>query len=148
MDEVARLPEDAWCPMPAEDGVWRGLEVAEIGFVPNMWARQKAGHVMRIVVTRRELVGELGMGLDNIPTTGGRPVYRVRCDFTNIPAPGETAAGFCAEIGLSCPDSSVAKRSRSKNRWPITVPTVSGGQSSNQAGGDRSNPRKTAQKPN
>lgn len=46
---------------------------------------------MRFVVTRRKLPGELGIGLNDIPATGGRPTHRVRCYFINIPAPDATA---------------------------------------------------------
>ena len=98
MDEVGQLPEDAWRPMRAEDGEPSGLEVAELGFVSNMGARQKASHVMRFVATRRELPGELGIGLDDIPARGGRPAYRVRCYFTNIPAPDATAAERAGDL--------------------------------------------------
>ena len=98
MEEVDRLPEDAWRPLPADGEACR-LEVAELGFVPNIGARQGASHVMRFVATRRELPGELGVDPGDIPAAGGRPAYRLRCCFTNIPAPDATPAELANGLG-------------------------------------------------
>ena len=70
MEEVDRLPEDAWRPLPADGEACR-LGVAELGFVPNMGARQGASHLMRFVATRRELPGELGVDPGGIPAAAG-----------------------------------------------------------------------------
>lgn len=102
--EVSRLPEDAWSPVPPpeRDGAadaGSGLECAELGFVSEMAARQKRSHVVRYVVTRRPLPGQLGVGHDEIAGAGGE-AWKIRAYCTNFPAPdaerGDRASGPAA----------------------------------------------------
>ena len=93
MAEVARLAEDDWRPMPADRRRRRAasgggpLECAELPYVPASTLGMKAHHVVRYVVTRRALPGELGLDEGDLPAAQGKPAYRIRAYVTNFPAP-------------------------------------------------------------
>ncbi len=88
MAEVARLGEDAWRPMTGPAVSDRAqLECAELPFVSNGSYSARPEHVIRYVVTRRAMVGELGLDVGELPAEGGRPAYRIRAYMTNFPAP-------------------------------------------------------------
>ena len=93
MKEVAQLPKEAWKPLLNEDGELSEIEeVAEVGFVSNMGARQKSSDVMRYVAIRRPVPNELGIGSDRVVDMEDGLAYKVSCCFTNIPAPDATAS--------------------------------------------------------
>ncbi len=84
MAEVARLSEDAWRPMAGERAQ---LECAELPYVPESTYSARPEHVVRFVVTRRILPGDLGLGEGELPASNGSPAYRIRAYMTNFPAP-------------------------------------------------------------
>ena len=93
MAEVARLGEDAWRPVPVSGRNRRAapdrapLECAELPYVPASTLAMKPHHVVRHVVTRRALPGELGLDEGELPAARGRPAYRIGAYVTNFPAP-------------------------------------------------------------
>lgn len=93
MAEVARLGEDAWRPMPVSGRNRRAapdrapLECAELPYVPASTLAMKPHHVVRHVVTRRALPGELGLDEGELPAAQGRPACRIGACVTNFPAP-------------------------------------------------------------
>lgn len=96
MAEVAQLTDDAWSPMARTgSGAARSdrveLECAELPYVSNRSHSSRPEHVIRYVVTRRVLAGELGLGEGDLPATDGRPAYRVSAYMTNFPAPNALA---------------------------------------------------------
>ncbi len=109
MAEVARLGEDAWRPMPVSGRNRRAashgaqLECAELPYVPASTLAMKPHHVVRYVVTRRALPGELGLDEGDLPAAHGRPAYRIRAYVTNFPAPD--AIGAEKANGLETMDS-------------------------------------------
>ena len=95
MAEVARLEEGAWRPMRRPSRGRDGsaapdraqLECAELPYVPASTYSARPEHVIRFVVTRRVLTGELGLGEGKLPASDGRPAYRISAYMTNFPAP-------------------------------------------------------------
>lgn len=82
---VREVEERAWQAVGAGDE----REVAEIPYVSGLAAGQKPWHVLRYLVVRRPLRGELGLGENDLPATSGRGAMRLRLMFTNIPDPEE-----------------------------------------------------------
>ena len=92
MAEVARLRENAWHPMSEPRSTQAApdkpqLECAELPYVPASTYSARPEHVIRFVVTRRVLTGELGLGEGELPASDGSPAYRVSAYMTNFPAP-------------------------------------------------------------
>ncbi len=92
LEEVKRLPEDAWSPVasgiePASGDEAGDLECAELPFVSNMDARSRPEDVIRYVATRRPIPWNLGFGESERPAADGKPSYRFRAYLTNFPAP-------------------------------------------------------------
>ena len=90
MAEVARLADDAWRPVASDKP---GLECAELPYVSQAAGRARPEHVIRYVVTRRVLSGELGLGEGELPAARGRPGYAIRAYVTNFPAPDALPIG-------------------------------------------------------
>ena len=85
MAEVVRLADEAWRPVASDKP---HLECAELPYVSKSNSRSsRPEHVIRYVVTRRTLPGELGLHEGEVPAAHGRPGYAIHAYMTNFPAP-------------------------------------------------------------